>query len=97
MNPHCPDCAHCKSCEVLSRELSQVRQDYDKLLNELLRKPEDDTRPQIQAEPQKPKHIPWAVKRQILEEEDREKARILRNIEKVEKELKLEIPQEVNQ
>lgn len=70
----------CKSCEVLKVQLERANYEREMLMNKLLM-------PTAAAEPLKltpvtkpntSRHIPFNVRRQILESEDREKARILR-------------------
>lgn len=102
-NPHCPDCKMereeskiCKSCETLGIEIERLRAENTQLINRILEKPqslpERDTAPTPLTKPGG-KHIPWAVRRQMLEAEDRERAKALRNAaqpqttEELEKEL----------
>ena|SRR5215467_6719360 len=84
-NPHCPECAHereCKNCQIFRDLFESERFEKNKLLQALINKntpvevPEVITNKSI--EPIQPKHIPWAVRRQMLEAEDRQKAKILR-------------------
>lgn len=99
LNPHCPTCHDddenskvCNSCEVLRTQLDITVRERDRLLSKLL-----DDSPNSQAgrlmEPTKPMNIPWAVRKQMLEAEDREKARLIKNApiptEDLEKELDL--------
>jgi hypothetical protein len=82
-DPHCPDCKEslaCASCETLRQQLEIANQEKKELLDRLI-KPE----PQPIIEPNneyRPKHIPWSVRRQMIEGEDRKKASILREKEK---------------
>jgi hypothetical protein len=88
-NPHCQHCAEleyesaCASCEVLKEEVNTLRRQNDTLLNRILEVPRIEERTVAPA-PQTvlPKMVPWAVKRQMLEAEDREKARAMRNAAK---------------
>jgi hypothetical protein len=79
----------CESCEVLKMQLSLAQQEKEKLLNLIVDKHQPEPVQVIREtpEPIKPKHIPWAVRRQALEAESRETARILaqRKIEELEK------------
>ena len=85
LNPHCPTCHEddenskvCNSCEVLRTQLDVTIRERDRLLSKLL----DDTpktSSQQPMEPTKPINIPWNVRRQMLEAEDREKARLIKN------------------
>lgn len=88
LNPHCEHCAAekeavkvCASCEVLKQELAIAHQNYRELLNRMTeRAPEVEATlpPQIT----RPKFIPWKVKREILEKEDRVKAQAMSNAPK---------------
>ena len=99
-HPHCNECSHdqtCKSCETLERQLEIANEDKKKLLEIILERnkvSENDNPPAFNYEQVKPKAIPWSVRRQLLEAEDREKARILNSqnreqqeITKLEKEI----------
>lgn len=92
LNPHCPDCINdreekkfCQSCETLNMQLARVTEENKFLLNKLLtpetmivvdNKKEDDKviLPRT--------HNPWRVKQQMLETEDREKAKIMKSAPK---------------
>lgn len=94
MNPHCPDCQHdkvCQSCETLREQLAFERDEKKKLLDSILEasKPKDDKTVADPStyKPVKPTFVPWNVRRQMLEAEDREKARILRNQSEEEKKI----------
>lgn len=87
----------CQSCEVLKETVDRLRFENDRLFNELLKKNTDttpvSTQPPIPLTPPRG-HIPWAVRRQMLEAEDREKAKLMREAPKesttdLEKELDL--------
>ena len=99
-HPHCDECSHdkvCKSCETLERQLEIANEDKKKLLEIILERnkiSENDTTSKTETEPIKPRMIPWSVRKNLLEAEDREKARILRSqdpeqkkIEELEKEI----------
>lgn len=85
LNPHCTTCHDeyellevCNSCEILKSQLDVTIRERDRLLSKLL----DDTpksMSQQSMEPTKPINIPWNVRRQMLEAEDREKARLIQN------------------
>jgi hypothetical protein len=74
----------CQSCETLKKQLEISNYEKDRLLNRLLEKPEvipDRTiAPELTAV--RPKMIPWHLRKQMLEREDREKARALRDAAK---------------
>jgi hypothetical protein len=85
-NPHCKDCLDerelgkiCISCETLKTEVARLRSDNERLLDRLLEKPEPEVERVIAPEPRAPLPRPtgWRVQRQILEQESRERARIL--------------------
>ncbi len=87
-NPHCPDCIaaereldHCSSCETLREQLSIANREKDKLLQALLEvnKPKtEETRVTEKPEPLNPRYTPWRVRQQILEEQDRERAKLMK-------------------
>jgi len=96
-NPHCSECAHekeCKTCETL-RQLLETEKFEKKQLLEYFAYPKKEVE-SIQIEPISPKaqSIPWRVRQQMLEAEDREKAKILSRNTELEKELGIE--EEVN-
>ena len=67
-------------------ELERLRLENDKLLNAILEKPKVVEEKQIDTSELKPimpgKHLPWAMRRQMLEAEDREKARLMKEAPK---------------
>ena len=73
----------CPSCETLKQQLEIANYEKEKLLNKLLEKP-DQVPERSEAPPMvtRPKTITWAMRRQMLEQEDRVKAQILRNAPK---------------
>lgn len=86
--------AHCESCDVLQKQLEIANYEKKQLLEHIL----DFTKPKAEEktitreiEPIRPKAIPFSVKRQMLEAEDRARAEILKkqqeDIEHLEKEL----------
>ena len=70
----------CETCEVLKQQLSLSQQREERLLNRLLNPISLPDASDLIKDPEliTPKHIPWSVKRQMLEEEDRAKARVIR-------------------
>ena len=100
-NPHCPHCyeeqlerSHCNTCQVLQLELASVKQERDKLLQRILNPPTESTMSKDdidELKPILPKAIPWNVRRQMLEAEDREKARLMQNAPKPIDELEKEV------
>ena len=103
LNPHCPHCReekqesqNCKSCDILQIEVERLRADNDRLLTRILEKPQVVEERTVAPEPtttRLPRQVPWIVRRQMLEAEDREKAKILaqaakpQSTEELEKEL----------
>lgn len=110
LNPHCPHCIDeakeksvCNGCEILKLENARLVQVNRDLLNRLLN-PITPTIPTgVEQEQPVPinkfkSHIPWTMKRQLLENEDRHRASLLKEankqstkeeIEELEKELDL--------
>jgi hypothetical protein len=89
-NPHCAECAQdkldatlCISCETLRQQLEFSNREREKLLEALLEKSNPKPVAELPKEEFKPpsKTIPWKVKKQMLESEDRELAKVLRNKE----------------
>jgi hypothetical protein len=91
-NPHCPDCAEqerenriCASCETLKTENARLSNENLRLLEVLLRKASgQDIESEGSTETLRPlpvtnKHIPWNVRRQMLEAEDKARAKIIQN------------------
>lgn len=90
---------HCESCDVLQKQLEIANYEKKQLLEHIL----DFTKPAVieppatrNIEPITPKTVPFSVKRQMLEQEDRVKAEILKqkeqelkDIESLEKEVGL--------
>jgi hypothetical protein len=86
LNPHCPHCVEekheekvCPSCEILRTQVDRLLYENNRLLDRILEKPA----PEPAREPVKitlpNKNIPWSVRRQMLEAEDREKARLIKD------------------
>lgn len=100
-NPHCPHCIDearenriCGSCEILQLENERLRHEVQVLLDRILERP--IVEPIIKQEnlkPIMPQHIPFRVRKQMLESESREQAKLLRNqsntIEELEKEMNI--------
>jgi len=101
-NPHCPDCQaekECISCITLRAQLTQANYERQQLLEAVLNFGKVPETIPVQSEEFKPvfsKHMPWNVRRQMLEQEDRVKAELMKkaekdrkDIEELEKELKI--------
>lgn len=92
------DIQHCESCETLKTQLSIANQEKKALLDRILEKPEPIPTPDdIELKPIYPRGVSWNTRRQMLETESREAAKLLRQkkeegpdritIEELEKEL----------
>jgi len=81
----------CKSCETLRHQIDIANAERRLLLDSILSltNPSVKEEPQVEYKPITPKHIPWAVKKEMLEEADRVKAKERRTIDELEKELKV--------
>jgi hypothetical protein len=84
----------CEACEVLKESLSVERQFNKVLLQKLLDKDKLEPLSEVRTEeikPVMPQFVPWRVRQQMFEAEDRKKAQLMResaeNVEKLEKEL----------
>lgn len=98
LEPHCPDCREereeakvCQSCEVLKHQiemLNYTQRELIKTLAEFNRPEPIVTHNQQEFEPVRPKTIPWQVKRQLLEEEDRARAKVIADNRKMQQEAK---------
>lgn len=82
-NPHCPDCRaekeddkQCVSCETLQLEISRLRHDNERLLEAILHPnvPAEPKTETVEFKPITSGHVPWNVKRQTLEREERIRA-----------------------
>lgn len=70
----------CSSCEALKLELSRLHDQNNELIAGILQKPTEEARiDTTELKPIKPKSVPWGIRRQMLETEDRAKAKILRD------------------
>lgn len=60
-------------------ELERLRNENNRLLDALLIKPKEEVKvEEIEQRAVLPRNIPWGVRKQMLENEDREKAKILK-------------------
>jgi len=85
--------APCETCEILRMQLAESNAERKDLLHRLL-EPKQVEPPSIPNEehvPITPQFTPWRVKQQMLEAEDRAKAKLMRDrsaeIDKLEKEV----------
>lgn len=97
-NPHCADCKAerdeelervehekmCSSCETLRNQLDIANSEKLRLLDAITRVPEPVEAPNRQPLPitRPTKHMPWPARRQMLEREDRERAKLIKNAPK---------------
>lgn len=76
----------CMTCEVLRDQLDESNRERKELLTRLMErdKPEPLPPPMSREEltPIRPQHTPWRVRQQLLEQEDRRAAQILRDKQK---------------
>lgn len=88
-NPHCVECRSerqensiCQTCEVLTTQLARSNVEKDNLLSQIERMANPSVPAEVPVEtpePLKPRVIPWAVQRNIMEAEDRHKAKLMRD------------------
>lgn len=77
----------CESCETLKSQLAYANHEKEILLSKIMEKPEPvmerATAPPMEHKSIRPTlHMPWKVKQQMLEANDREKARAMRDAPK---------------
>lgn len=92
LEPHCPECKEeaqdksiCQSCETLKHQLEIANYEKRQMLDTILRmgSPQPQSVPVRIEVPEsiKSRTIPWVVRKQMLEAEDREKAKLMRAAE----------------
>ena len=86
--PHCQECHDeiqdariCVSCETLRQQLEIANYEKRELLNKLI-KPEPIQIEQPDFSQMRPKAVPWRVRREELEAEDRKRAQLIKEKEK---------------
>lgn len=74
----------CETCDTLRVQVEQLRLDNSKLMDRLLEKPVSEVVMRVpdNLTPIKPRHIPWALRRQMMESEDRKAAQLKRDVPK---------------
>ena len=83
----------CEVCEVLRTQLDESNRERKELLTRVLNPTQSEPLSVKEEEPQpiRPQVIPWKVRQQMLESEDRKQAQLMRDkkkeIEELEKEL----------
>lgn len=71
----------CQSCETLKQQLEIANYEKQQILTKLLKEPTPEpTTPPVEIT--RPRALPWNIRRQLMEREDRERARLLRNAPK---------------
>ena len=68
----------CQSCENLKHQLEVVYYEKKQLLEKILEKPTIETTKEPTMVTLPSRNVPWNVRRQMLEQEDREKAKLIR-------------------
>lgn len=90
---HCAECrteSECPNCNLLRDMLADERREKKELLEKLTKEPEKIVQPEQTKVEVRQTAMPWRVRQQILEAEDRRKAQVLREVkstEELEKEL----------
>lgn len=96
LQPHCADCQReaevnkiCRSCNSLREQLEYARQENQQLLTHIMTLTAKPEEPVPAAAPQIPvgKMTTWRTHRQLLEERDRETARLLRDTQRQDAEI----------
>lgn len=72
----------CKSCETLIKQLEIANYEKKQLLDRILEKPTIIEKSPTNEVIIPPRNVPWNVRRQMMEAEDREKARLMREVAK---------------
>jgi hypothetical protein len=69
----------CQTCEVLRLQLDESNRERRQLLQQLLErdKPEPPVETKEELQPIRPQFVPWRVRQQMLEAEDRKQAQLL--------------------
>jgi len=84
----------CASCEVLRVELGKERREKEMLLQHVLTPTPKEEEIRIAPEPQVPvkaQHVPWRVRQQMLENDSREKARIMKEFQQKDSEIRSQV------
>lgn len=83
----------CKTCNVLREQLARSERERSELLQKILDRDKPPSEPAVMEEirPIQPRIIPWSVRQQMLEAEDRKKAQIMREKAKEIAELESEL------
>ena len=79
------DPRHCEACEILRTQLDESSRERKELLHRLLDKDKVEPPTNVSTEELKPitsQYVPWRVRQQMLESEDRAKAQLMKEKEK---------------
>jgi len=85
----------CQSCETLKQQLEFSNYEKTQLLAKILEKPEPEIKPAEPPQITRPRTVPWHVRRQMLEAEDRVKAQRLKEVPKPDSEVTKESTEEL--
>lgn len=89
LNPHCEHCReqereakHCNNCDMWKQEVARLQIENDRLLERILNPPtKDETSKSTdinEFKPIVPRSIPWNERRKLLEQEDKNRAQLLK-------------------
>jgi hypothetical protein len=88
LNPHCSHCKEeavdsqvCESCEILKQQLEIANFEKRQLLQAVLDNAKSNNQPstvEVNYEQIKPKMATWAMRKQMLEAEDRKQAELMK-------------------
>lgn len=83
----------CETCEILREQLAKSDAERRELLTRLLAKETPEPSPAVEEvyQPIKPQFIPWRVRQQMLEAEDKKKAQLMHDKAREIKELEDEL------
>lgn len=71
----------CESCEYLKIQVEKLQNQNKELIDKLTEEPKPPAIPEQVKVDIKPRHIPWNVRRQMLESEDRRAAAVLKQVQ----------------
>lgn len=87
-NPHCAECRaehECQNCNTLRQLLEVEKREKKELLEKLFPIEQKPVEPTETHKPLRSIAIPWRVKQQMLEQEDANRARVLKQLEEDQK------------
>lgn len=68
---------NCESCDTLRRQLEIRNHEYEQLLQQILNPPKPEVVQQKPVDVTRPTNVPWRLRRQMLETEDRKAAELM--------------------